>query len=337
MFSNPPSPIRHLKSPHGFTLVELLVVITIIGILIALLLPAVQAAREAARCAQCQNNLKQLGLAALNHEQNLKRFPTGGWGCLWVGDPDRGFDRRQPGGWIYNLLPYLEQDAVRAIGAGQPDAQKRQSLLAMVATPLSMHNCPTRRTSRPYPYSDAMSGFAMRNVATATVVARSDYAANGGDTAWGYDDPPDLQTGDTTYSWPSASIWNGVVYTRSEVTMADLKDGTANTLLFGEKYLQPDYYETGQDSGDNQTMYQGYDCDTVRWTVVLAGDPNPLPLMQDTPGFGAWHIFGSAHPSGTHFVFCDGSVSKLNYSIDPLTFSRLGNRQDGLAIDGKKY
>ena len=102
----------------GFTLVELLVVITIIGILIALLLPAVQAAREAARRMQCTNHLKQIGLAMLNHEQAHKQFPTGGWGWGWIGDPDRGFDHRQPGGWVYNILPYLEQDALYNLQKG---------------------------------------------------------------------------------------------------------------------------------------------------------------------------------------------------------------------------
>ena len=110
--------MRHESQQKGFTLVELLVVITIIGILIALLLPAVQAAREAAQIAQCQNNVKQFALGCLAHESVTKRFPTGGWGFAWSGDPDRGNDWRQPGGWVYNVLPYIEQQPLHKLRTG---------------------------------------------------------------------------------------------------------------------------------------------------------------------------------------------------------------------------
>jgi prepilin-type N-terminal cleavage/methylation domain-containing protein len=113
----------------GFTLVELLVVIAIIGILIALLLPAVQAAREAARRSQCQNNLKQLGLGMLLHVDVHQHFSSGGWGWRWVGDPDRGTGTSQPGGWNYPLLSFIEQQALHELGRdSQPDVLTPEQL-----------------------------------------------------------------------------------------------------------------------------------------------------------------------------------------------------------------
>ena len=103
---------------RGFTLVELLVVIAIIGILIALLLPAVQAAREAARRLQCKNNLKQQALGCMTHNDALGYLPSGGWDFLSLGDPDRGFGEQQPGGWMYSILPYIEHQSIYELGKG---------------------------------------------------------------------------------------------------------------------------------------------------------------------------------------------------------------------------
>ena len=132
---------------RAFTLVELLVVIAIIGVLVALLLPAVQAARESARRTQCSNHLKQIGLAFHNHEDSMLHLPTGGWGWNYVGDPDGGFQENQPGGWTYNILPWIEQNNLREIGLGSPGPLKPAELARLVGTPIKFYHCPSRRTA----------------------------------------------------------------------------------------------------------------------------------------------------------------------------------------------
>ena len=101
---------------RGATLVELLIVIAIIGLLIQLVLPAVQSSREAARRTQCASNLRQIGLAAQNHEAAHDILPTAGWGYGWIGDPNRGSGRSQSGSWAYQLLPYLEARNIHDMG-----------------------------------------------------------------------------------------------------------------------------------------------------------------------------------------------------------------------------
>src|SRR4051794_34286671 len=107
---------RHSNQSSGFTLVELLVVIAIIGILVALLLPAIQAAREAARRTQCKNQVKQLALGCLLHEDAHKFLPSGGWASFYTADPNLGFGAGQPGSWLYNILPYIEEQATHDLG-----------------------------------------------------------------------------------------------------------------------------------------------------------------------------------------------------------------------------
>jgi prepilin-type N-terminal cleavage/methylation domain-containing protein/prepilin-type processing-associated H-X9-DG protein len=328
----------------AFTLVELLVVITIIGILIALLLPAIQSAREAARKMQCSNNLKQMGLAAMNHESANGFFPTAGWGFAWVGDPDRGFDKKQPGGFFYNILPYMELQALHDIPLGKTTSTTPTRLNAsmiMCQTPITAFTCPTRRSptdvvayrvcTQPY-------------VNTAEPPTRggwyhSDYAANGGDTwvAWGCG-PLSLIDEER---WSDMKTTTGIAAQRSQVRIADIRDGTSNTYLVGEKCVTFDNYlaETGNnygsadnyDVGDDGPALAGDDLDLCRWGGEY------YPPVPDTPGVTAYWFFGSAHPSTFNMAFCDGSVRTLGYDIDRKIHGYLANRKDDKAIVAGNY
>lgn len=313
-------------SRAGFTLVELLVVIAIIGILIGLLLPAVQSAREAARAAQCQNNLKQIGLGFINHHSRVGWYPTSGWGYGWIGDPDRGFGVQQPGGWMYNLLPFIEQQAIRDLGAGKDATTKRAALRQVKESVIGGTICPTRRRIQAYP---AVEG--SLNSDSATVQAKTDYAGNGGEIVQTYYGPGSLGEGDTTHPWPAwIEYHTGITHLRSNVRLAHVRDGASNTYMVGEKYLEPKHYYTGADGADNNAMYQGHDWDILRWTY------SNFPPRRDRDNAQCWECFGSAHPAGCYFVFVDGSVHLIGFSVDPEIHRRLGNRNDGKPIDMSK-
>ncbi len=143
--TNPANPDLPQCRRFGFTVVELLVTISIIGVLMALLLPAVQYAREAARRTQCKNNLKQLSHAIMLHESSYQFLPSDGWGYRWIGEPDRGTGVNQPGGWIYQILPYIERNDLRQMGSGLPGPQREQVLadLSQRGTPVA--RCPYDR------------------------------------------------------------------------------------------------------------------------------------------------------------------------------------------------
>ena len=352
MNSNPPSKIHHPKSPHGFTLVELLVVITIIGILIALLLPAVQAAREAARRVQCCNNLKQLSLACLNHEEIHGFYPSGGWSAAWTGDPDRGFGRRQPGGWVYSILPYSEQQALYDLGqdgdSGEPFSQtQRNGAVQRDQVPLTMLICPTRRSAVLYPRPRWVNGYLWYYNAGSyqnpSVVGSGglDYASNAGDYYGSCPGPRSIAQAESSFDWSECGTLTstGVISARSEIMIAQITDGTSNTYLLGEKNVQPDWYFTGWDHADDAGVFEGHRHDVARWTGHQ-GDVDPPvfePPLPDTPGYMVTTTFGSAHSGGLHMSMCDGSVQFINYSINPEVHRCLGNREDGLTIDGKAF
>ncbi len=297
--------------PRGFTLVELLVVIAIIAMLVTLLLPAVQAAREAARRTQCKNNLKQLALGFLVHEGAHGHLPTGGWGYRWVGDPDRGFGSGQPGGWVFNVLPYLEQTPLRELARHKAPAQKGPLTLQMLQVGLPVMQCPSRRSAELFPYTE--SKFPLRNSPVPPSAAKSDYAVNGGDVEIG-GGPGPAGYADPRYRWPDMRNNTGLCFVRSRIRMADITSGSSHTLLVGEKYVHADHYR----AGDDQTMYLGDDADVRRFASV--------PPIPDAARIHDVDHFGSPHPGGCVFAMADGSVRVIEYYIGVHEFAKLGRR-----------
>lgn len=321
---------------QAFTLVELLVVIAIIGMLVGLLLPAVQQAREAARILQCNNHLRQMGLAAMNHESSLQKFPSAGWHWNFMGDPDRGMGKSQPGGWNFAILPYLEQNAMYQYGSnGKPSEPDKTKLAEVLQMPLAIYYCPSRRTPKIYPGGNISLSNADTSVLKAGNTfhtARCDYAVNyGGKT----EDPATArfypgsygEVDKSGYTWPTQTA-DGVIFSCSEVTMAEIYDGTTNTYLIGEKYMNPAFYETSSESDDNGG-YVGADKDHAR-TVYKSGSCTPF---QDRLNYGGSDLrFGSCHAGAFGMAMCDGSVQRISYSIDQQTHYNLGVRDDGNVV-----
>jgi prepilin-type N-terminal cleavage/methylation domain-containing protein/prepilin-type processing-associated H-X9-DG protein len=278
---NPPDGLR-----AGFTLVELLVVIAIIGILMGLLLPAVQKVREAAARMRCANNLKQIGLAFHNHQDALGYFPSGGLGpssppTYVTGTPTVGAE--QGAGWGFQILPYVEGQNAWKAGA-----------LTAIGTPNPLFFCPSRRGPQTVIYRD---NYHPRVSGGLVTHALCDYAASNKDGT-------------------------GVVQQAFPTRIAQITDGTSNTLLVSEKLLNLAFL--GQRApDDNQGYTAGWNYDTVRKTTLPPARDYSAPF-----GDGGGR-FGSSHPNGVNAVLADGSVRSISFSISRLTFSLLGDKSDG--------
>jgi prepilin-type N-terminal cleavage/methylation domain-containing protein len=315
---------------EGVTLLELLVVISIIGMLMALLLPAVQTARESARRIDCANHLRQVGLALLQHETVYGRFPSGGWGGMWVADPDRGSGRDQPGGWAYGILPYLERNDLYTFARGAPEDQKPALVRQLLESPLEVFYCPTRRGVDRYAVSLAVARTPIGSEPV-NAVARSDYAINAGDQPvcdLVFNGPPTSwdQARDPAFKWPDMRDHTGISFLRSEIRIAHVRDGKAHTYLVAEKHVSSAEYVTGGDHGDDWSLYSGYQDDMHR-TGYLA------PLSDDYETGGMNCRFGSAHPGMWNACFCDGSIRAMSFEIDLTVHRRLANRADKGIID----
>jgi prepilin-type N-terminal cleavage/methylation domain-containing protein/prepilin-type processing-associated H-X9-DG protein len=334
----------HRTYQRGFTLVELLVVIAIIGVLVALLLPAVQAAREAARRTKCINNLKQLALACHNHHDvygtlprngsaghlldSHNRGPQGqGTGCCGVGAPRWS--------WIARALPFFEQKTLYD-QANIPVNRLNQNAqtLAVIAMDLPILACPSDETKPRTRTNSADLGGVLVGVTSYKGVS----GANWGTDFFG-------ASNDTAFSTPysnidptngnNANARNGLekgdgIFWRADIRKGDMRlaeitDGTSNTFMIGEDIpMLIAWNAWAYPNGANGT------CAIPPNTGVTIGDPD-----KGTAGIGRWptrYSFRSRHPGGLNFAMADGSVRFVSQTIPLLTYRALATRGAGEAI-----
>jgi len=340
---------RASKKALAFTLVELLVVIAIIGVLVSLLLPAVQAAREAARRTQCTNNLRQIGLACHNFESAYGAFPTAGgaveqfFNSADLAKPAYGYESAS---WMYQILPYLEQGNLHGLRRGDGGSNAGFVETGLSETQVSQFNCPSR----------------IGRIATigTDVYALGDYAgvmASWNDPSWDRFEWQDTQPPNPT---EETAIWTGIlvkggqvnksqnpprVWKFSEVSFRRIEDGSSNTILVAEKSVQSEFWTvTGANPWpfwEAYGYYTGADWPHMRMFGALTqgtASTNPeVPVRGDDesrPGVAAETQaqelgFGSAHPGVIISVFGDASTRSIDRSADLLVLDQLGKRADG--------
>jgi prepilin-type N-terminal cleavage/methylation domain-containing protein len=337
---------RTVSGPRAaFTLIELLVVIAIIGVLVGLLLPAVQKVREAANRISCSNNLKQIGLAVHNYQSTFNAFSPSAIRDDWAT-------------WAVFLLPYLEQDNIYRLW----NLQKRYAEQSTNPDPrpnnLKVYFCPSRRSPTGLSFSINDIGAGPSAALGPFPGGLSDYACNGGN-----DSTKNRPNGAMTYATATGLTPTNQVITNnfnvspvgtlitafsSVTSIASIIDGTSNTLLVGEKHVRP-----GSRNGKNEdrSVFSGNNANNYSRLAGIPPQPftkqpngsSQYPLVQSEfdrtmiPSGGAYNsntCFGGPHPGICMFVFCDGSVKGVRTTVDLITLTRLAMRADGLPISG---
>jgi prepilin-type N-terminal cleavage/methylation domain-containing protein len=319
------------RLPTGFTLVELLVVITIIAILIALLLPAVQSAREAARQTQCKNNLRQLALAMHAYHDDNQMFPTGTY--MWWGES-----------WGAAILPHMEQNGLYhtvSFGRGTPYGTDpdSQALLALSKAQISAFRCPSQGGSPTLNY--LVTGRYCTN-----------YRANSGSDAV-------TNVLDTTASVVDMSRSNGIFFANTcsppqsrwkNTRIRDITDGTSNTFLLGEGISDPETparptKTSGWEGDCNRhaffhpeyyTMQCGtlYRLDECMGSCVCTPTSKRGSMTAGGATFDPFQLgFNSNHPGGVQMALCDSSVHYFADSVDLLVWRALGSKAGGEVIN----
>ena len=347
---------RRTPRSRGFTLIELLVVIAIIGVLIALLLPAVQAAREAARRAQCTNNLKQIGLALANYESSHGRYPMGtqvqGYSILPCADSPRGHT-------LFTLiLPYMEQQAayqsinfnfpaggpaiVGGKDVGHAGAVNRTGLAPRIAT----YICPSDSQQTPYPLDVSFNAYSQTSYAG--VSGSNDIFYYWCDCPATRSNPPDAGCDGTNINIPG----DGVFHYDKHHSIADIRDGLSNTAFVGEssRFLNdPDdvfnswtrglYFLSEARVGRPQAIASITPRFNANMVVPHPGGKWPPYAWKTDPAAREIGQFGlrGQHPGGVNMLFGDGSVRFLKETIAPQVAQALGTRKGGEVISADQY
>ncbi|MFO0890736.1 MAG: DUF1559 domain-containing protein [Isosphaeraceae bacterium] len=313
-----------LRSRRAFTLIELLVVIAIIGVLVALLLPAVQSAREAARRASCTNNLKQIGLAMHNYHSALDAFPPGYVSRTSDGKPQS--PETGPGwGWGTMILEQLEQRALFAAANFSLPIAATGSLTVRTGR-LAVYLCPSASGGPEglvlYPDGDPGGGRPI-----VADLSPAHYVGSAGQY-----DPGN-----------SAANNNGLFYRNSSIGQRDIRDGLSQTLMVGER--SPNVAEAtwvGAIPGIGLCTNPRWpirDCEPANVMVLAHTGPSPDQAWVDVPnykGAGA-DDFWSLHPGGANFLFSDGSVRFIKETVDPRIFSFLSTRAGGEVVSSDQF
>jgi prepilin-type N-terminal cleavage/methylation domain-containing protein len=334
---------------RAFTLVELLVVIAIIGILVALLLPAVQAAREAARRMQCSNNLKQMGLAVHNYHDTYKVFPpaklnSGSQNALPGASVRFPEGVRNHTGWLF-LLPFFEQTALHGkinfslasnnsngfSGLPNPDASANTPNLKQR---MSMLECPTDGSAGEDKTETANVSYLMQNN------KRTSYLFSTGN----YTDYDDI------YESKNGAIQQGAFGNNGAAKMAQLTDGTSNSLAIGEasggtgpkhktNHLYGPFGLQGVHTCCHGRVVSTVTANVITPTAAQANDyringpwSQDGAIARDALGRSYAWIFNSLHPGGGQFALCDGSARFFSETIDFATFVKLAWIHDGAAL-----
>ncbi len=334
---------------RAFTLVELLVVVAVVGILMALLLPAVQYAREAARRMTCANNLRQLAAGVHLHHDALKVLPHGGYhwrtAPMYV-DGSPLLKERQLAGWGFQILPYIDQLPLHQGDGQESDLDKS---VQAISTAIPTYYCPTRRIARPNPshvVNYGPTGWAGQQYCWGTAGrsfphGMTDYCStyvnpNTGADSAGIDPgthPSFLVPTIENFVYRSGAVARIIldpntdggppVVRQGMIGMQEVSDGLTNVILFGEKRMSLSNLGSNVPN-DDQGYTSGWDQD-----ILANATKRPLPDQQIGSLSTNDTRFGSSHVGGFNVALCDGSVRHLSYSVDQLTIHRFGFRNDG--------